>query len=420
MKEQILKSANSPRDLEMLYRADSEGFAGSFREAFDEQPDSPVLQAWRERLFYEANDDEMPLKPHCSPLDIALVVLLACVAGTLAKLPQFVSGLDEEFFYSRNMASIVIGTLLFYFCFQVPRSRHATKVLSAWFVGAMLYLNLLPNEPHSQTIVLSCLHMPFFFWSLTGIAFLGSSWRRLAARMDYIRYNGELLIYTTIVLIGGVVLTGLTFALFSLIKVPVEEWYMRNIVVYGVVASPVVATLLVHKVVGDRFRIAPLLAKVFTPLFLVTVTAYLAAMAVKQRSPFTDREFLIAFNGLLLVVLGLSVFSISERKSKSTLSFVDVMNMGLVSVTLLIDIVALSAILFRLTSYGFTPNRITVLGANVLVFCHLAGILYYYVRFARGRVPFSGIEGWIARYLPVYTAWSLVVAVGLPLLLWFK
>jgi len=48
--------------------------------------------------------------------------------------------------------------------------------------------------------------------------------------------------------------------------VPIEEWYMKNVVVYGAIGSPIVATLLVERVVGDRFRIAPLLAKVFHPL----------------------------------------------------------------------------------------------------------------------------------------------------------
>lgn len=420
MKEKILLSADSPRDIEILYRANPKDFARCFPDAYNEKPDSLILKAWHERLFYDEETKRQSSTPHCRSFDVWLTILLVLVAGTLTKLPQFFSGLNEEFFYTRNLGAIVAGSLLIYFCIQKSRTKHATITLLASMTATILYLNLLPDKPRSQTIVLSCIHMPFFFWSLVGISFLGNVWRKLSDRMDYIRYNGELLIYTTMVLIGGMVLTGLTFALFSLIKLQIENWYMNYVVVYGAIASPIVATLLVHRVVGDRFRLAPLLAKVFTPLFLVTVIVYLVAMAIQQRSPFTDREFLIAFNGLLLVVLGLCVFSISERGTKSSISIFDLMNMSLVSVTLVIDIVALSAILFRLTSYGFTPNRITVLGANILVFCHLAGILYHYLLFARNRITFSQIEKWIAGYLPVYTTWSLFVAVGLPLILWFK
>ena len=262
--------------------------------------------------------------------------------------------------------------------------------------------------------------MLFFFWSLVGIAYLRGAFRELKGRMNFIRYNGELLIYTTVIVIGGIVLTGLTFALFDVIGLDIEEWYLKNVVIYGAIASPIVATLLVERVVNRHSKIAPLLAKIFVPLFLLTVITYLFAMVASGRSPFTDRDFLIAFNALLFVVLGLSVFSISERGIKRSAGVVDIMNIGLTAVTLMIDIVALAAILYRLTSYGFSPNRLAMLGANLLIFCHLAGILFHYLRFARTSGPFEKIEDWIVRYISAYTSWSLFVAVGFPLIFWFE
>jgi len=422
MKDQIITAADSPRELEALYRANREKFTQAFPDAFASRMDSAIMQAWNERLFFEeqtTDSKETPVSRWCSR-DIGLTVVLALVAGTLAKLPHFVPVLDDERFYSRNLGAILIGALMIYFCVQKTCRTRITGTIITLLLGATLYLNLLPDKSNSQTILLSCIHMPFFFWSLLGVSFLGGAWKDLSGRMDYLRYNGELLIYSTIVLIGGMVLTGLTFALFSLIDLRIDDWYMKNVVVYGAIASPIVATLLVERVVNERFKIAPILAKVFTPLFLLTVVAYLFAMILQQKSPFTDRNFLIAFNGLLLVVLGLSVFSISERGPKEKAGLVDVMNMGLVSVTLIIDLVALAAILFRLTSYGFTPNRIAVLGANLLVFCHLAGILRHYARFAKRKAGFDCLDRWIVKYLPAYTTWSVVVAVGFPIIFWFK
>ena len=78
------------------------------------------------------------------------------------------------------------------------------------------------------------------------------------------------------------------------------------------------------------------------------------------------------------------------------------MNIGLVSVTLAIDVIALAAILFRLTSYGFTPNRVAVLGANLLAFGHLAGILWHYVGFIRSKSDLDHLDRWIVRYIPAY------------------
>lgn len=421
MKNRILRAADSPHDLELLYRENPKAFAHALRDAFVEQHDSAILQVWNERLFFkERQGDATSSTSRWRPRDIWVTIALSLIAGTLAKIPHFFPIVDDELFYGRNLGCIIAGTLIAYFCIQKMCNRRLVGTMVALLIGATIYLNLLPDRSNSQTIVLACIHMPFFFWSLLGIAFLGGAWRDLKGRMSYVRYNGELLIYSTVILIGGMVLTGLTFALFGLIDLRIEEWYIKNVVVYGSIAAPIVATLLVDRIVGDRFKIAPLLARVFTPLFLLTVLVYLMAMILNQKSPFTDRDFLIAFNVLLLIVLGLCVFSITGRGLKETAGVVDFTNIGLVSVTLAVDVIALAAILFRLTSYGFTPNRVAVLGANLLAFGHLAGILWHYVGFIRRKSDLDHLDRWIVRYIPAYTTWTLVVAVGFPLVLRFK
>ncbi|MEI6493426.1 MAG: DUF4153 domain-containing protein [Verrucomicrobiota bacterium] len=418
MKERILEASHSAHELEALYRGSPAEFVRAFPEAFKAAPDSAILQAWQARLFFERATEVGETASRFSARDIWLTAALSILAGMLAKLPQWFPDVNAERFYARNLAGIVAFALITWFCAQ--RLSRWGSIALALLAIALLDLNFLPDNPKSESIYLALLHAPFFFWSLVGFAFLGGAWKNLPGRMNYLRYNGELLVYTTVVLLGGVVLTWITLALFQMIDVKIEDWYMKYVVVYGAIASPIVATLLVEKVVGDRFKIAPLLAKVFTPLFLVTGVAYLGAMALKQKSLFTDREFLIAFNVLLLVVLGICIFSISERGARDSAGAMDWMNIGLVAVTLTIDAVALAAILFRVSTYGFSPNRIAVLGANLLVFVHLAGILLHYLRFAGKTHGFENLEKWIAGYLPAYTAWSLVVVIGFPLAFRFR
>ncbi len=422
MKHRIIKAIDSPHELEILYRESPKEFTCAFPEVFQTHPASKTLMAWQERLFFEKGiaEDQPQSSLHLRPRDVLLTVVLSIIAGTIVKLPHFFPTLDGERFYSRNLGGIVVGALIFYFCRQKSAPVKTAISIFGFLFGALIYLNLLPTKLNSQTLILACMHMPFFFWSLLGLAFLGGAWTNMPGRMDYVRFNGELLIYSTIVLIGGMVLTGVTFVLFGLIDLKIHDWYMKNVVVYGTVASPIVATLLIDRVARARFRISPLIAKVFTPLFLVTVAAYLFAMLFMQRSPFTDRNFLIAFNVLLLVVLGLCVLSIFERNPTTSTQTIDILNTGLVTLTLIIDLVALAAIVFRLGSYGFTPNRLAVLGANLLVFCHLAGILYSYLWFIRGKAVIERLEKWIVGYIPVYTTWSIFVAIGFPLIFKFE
>ncbi len=101
----------------------------------------------------------------------------------------------------------------------------------------MLYLNLLPDKSISQSIALACLHMPVFFLALLGVSFLAGSWQNLPGRMDYVRYNGEVVVYSTVILIGGVVLTALTLGLFELIELKIEQWYFKTVAIYGGIAA---------------------------------------------------------------------------------------------------------------------------------------------------------------------------------------
>ena len=145
---------------------------------------------------------------------------------------------------------------------------------------------------------------------------------------------------------------------------------------------------------------------------------YLAALLGRGQSPFEDRESLIVFNGLLMVVWGISVFSITGRGGKFS-TVLDLTNLSLVGVTLIINAIALAAIVYRTFTMGITPNRVAVTGANLLIFIHLIWISFEYAREFRGSGSIKVIKTTIARYLPVYTAWSMFVVVVLPLMFWF-
>lgn len=420
LQQQIQQSGDSPKRLEALYRQDPQEFQKVFPSVFQAQPDSILFQAWHERLTSPALPDPKPSPNQWRASDLYLLIAIAFITGTIAKIPQFISESPIELFYVRNLGLIVIAGVMSYFLIQ----RKCDAKTSGWIgLGALLsfiYVNLIPDPSKSDTSTLVCLHLPFVFWSLTGIAFLKGKLTDLPGRMQYVRYNGELVIFTTVIMIGGMVMTGITFALFELIDLSIEELYVRNIGLYGGIAAPLVATFLITQIVGNRLRIAPILAKIFTPLFLLMTTAYLVTMVVNKQSPFTDRNFLIAFNGLLLLVLGLCIFSISGRGEDTKTGIPDYLNMALVTVTLGINAIALAAILFRLSSYGFTPNRIAVLGANLLGFLHLVLILFHYTQFARQERSIENLEHWIVRFLPAYSIWSVLVVFVLPLLFRFR
>jgi hypothetical protein len=89
-------------------------------------------------------------------------------------------------------------------------------------------------------------------------------------------------------------------------------------------------------------------------------------------------------------------------------------------VTVIIDLVALSAIFYRLSAFGMSPNRLAVLGSNILILGNLVLIIIdlYKVNFKKALI--SEVELTIAKYLPVYLAWIIFVVIGFPLIFGMK
>jgi len=252
------------------------------------------------------------------------------------------------------------------------------RLIAAVFAASALAANLFPAFEPYQTRILSAVHLPLMLWLAAGTVFCGADWRSPPARLDFLRSTGELLIYTVLILLGGGVLTVFTLGIFQLIGMDIKKLYMENIAVIGLFIAPIVAAYLTEKKRELVERFAPVLSFIFTPLFLITLLVFLAAMLILGKSPYTDREFLIVFNGILVLVLALTLFNITESKLKESTRIVDVMNGGLILAAFAIDAVALSAIIVRLASFGPTANRIAVLGENIILLANLLGLVFLF------------------------------------------
>jgi hypothetical protein len=216
--------------------------------------------------------------------------------------------------------------------------------------------------------------------------------------------------------ICGMLLSGITMKLFQLVDLDISEFYFTNIVAFGAAALAVVAAYLVSKNLKLAKNIAPYIARIFSPLVLVTLAAYLVTVAWVGTNPFSDRDFLLSFNGILLGVLAVTIFSITERGSGESKNISDYVNAALIALALIIDSVALAAIVFRLSSYGITANRLAVLGINVLIWAHLIWIMSAYVRLLRNQTGPSSVQDTVTKYLPIYGLWAAFVTVAFPLI----
>ena len=415
----IIENLDEPEALEALYRQEPESFRAALNEASAEVPDSTTLRVWRARIEYR--------EPAVSFRDRRLwyAIAIGLGVGALIRIPAI--WLGEAWYYPRLAPSLVILGLAAYFWLQ-DRDRRMLLGGLALAVVAAGFISFLPSPAaagaatqieYPDSVVMALIHLPILFWVFLGWVFAGASWRNAEARVRFIRYNGELLVLASLVGLGGMVFSGITVALFQLLRDNAAEWYFQNVGIVGAAAVPLAGTYLYDVVFNRRTGIASVLARVFAPLFLIMTGAYLTVALIGGQNPFVDRSFLITVNGLLLVVLAMTVLSIAERPEQARVSWIDYINVALLAVTLVIDLIALSAIVFRLGSYGFTPNRIVVLGANVVVLAHLAWTCLAYAVFVRAKTSTAGIRRAVAGYLPVYAGWAALVVFVLPFVFGF-
>ncbi|WP_045858012.1 hypothetical protein [Teredinibacter purpureus] len=412
IKNILLENLSQPEVLEEAYHSSPQEFESQLKEALENNYDSETLRVWDARLSYFP-----PVLPQ--RISVGLLVLFCLVAVCFAKLPSFLP-IDGDWFYPRFIPIVVISAVISYFIKTTESSSKVFKVVIVGISASSIYLAILPESKGSASITMALVHLPMFSLSLMAASFMGDNWRSVESRLNFIRYLGEMGIYSILILLGGMVLTGITLGLFSLIGLSIEQWYMEYVVVLGLISTPLVATYLFDSIQKRQGKFASILSNVFSPLFLITVIAYLLATLYQGKSPFTDREFLITFNGLLVVILALTILSISGKKRAVGATGSDYINVSLIGATLLVNVVALSAILFRWAEYGITVNRVVVAGANLLIFIHLILLLSEYIGHIRRGNGLGKLEVVVAKYLPVYTLWSLIVAVLLPMVFWFK
>jgi hypothetical protein len=361
--------------------------------------------------------------------DMWVALALAVGAALAIKVPAlFGIGFEAEeraYFYPINIGFLTLPFIVAYFAWDRPVRGRALLGLAAAFAVAAIVANAFPFPPFTpgdsppDTLSLLVLHLPIALWLAVGVAYVGGRWHGNERRMDFIRFTGELFIYFVLIALGGGVLTGLTFGLFEAIGVDVEPLVASWIVPCGAAGAIVVATWLVEAKQSVIENMAPVLARVFVPLFALVLLAFVLTMAATGRGIDVEREILIIIDLLLVVVFGLLLYSISARDPLAPPGLFDWLQLTLVGAALLVDLLALWAIGARISEMGWTPNRFAALGMNVVLLVNLAGSSFLYARFLRGGRGFPRLWDWQMRYVYVIAGWAAVVAFLFPPLFGF-
>lgn len=414
LKQGIVRHLDSNKTLERLYRENKGLFHKAFNEVYADIKENAVATFWHERLNYQRNEFSFGNRA-----DLIFIIILSLIAGFIANIPNLF-GLNSDIFFQKNIAYVVLPTLMAYFS-RKNRLR-SNKILLPLFAVllSIWYINSLQGTAQSDTFILACIHLPIFLWTLLGFVFISGDMKDHFAKTDFLRWNGNLLVMAVILVLSGALFSGITLGLFDLLGFDIIEFYMKHIVIWGLAAIPVVANYLVQQNPQLVNNISPVIARIFTPIVFLTLLIFLGAMIFSKESIYHDRNFLIMFNMLLIGVMAIILYAVTEANKHADQQLNHWLLFGVAGLTIILNGIALSAILFRLAEFGITPNRIAVLGANLLIFINLLLVAQKLYLMLKSKTDVQQVERVISGFMPLYSIWAAFVTFILPLLFGFK
>jgi hypothetical protein len=364
---------------------------------------------WKQLVLGGEDETARPSSGWFEALVFALAAAVAIqVARLAAQFPE-----EEPEWLLRNISLFVLPFLAGYFARRRQLDTRRWLPTAAPFVLVALVVNLYPYRADSATELLVAAHLPVVLWFAVAYPYMGGTIRSHERRMDFVRFTGEWFIYYVLIALGGGVLLGLTALIFEPIGTDVErvvEWVLPS----GAAGAVIVAAWLVESKQHVVENMAPVLTMLFTPLFAVMLTVATATYAVSGVAGAFDRELLGVFDALLVVVLGLVLYSMSAREPSRPAGLTDRVQLLAVTSALVLDVMVLGAMVARIGDLGLTPNRAAALGLNLVLLVNLAATAWLSMRFLTRRIAFHRLERWQTSYLPIFALWAATVVAVLP------
>ena len=348
-------------------------------------------------------------------------LVFAVAAAVVIELVRVAAGFPDEkpTWFTRNLGLFVLPFLAAYFARRRRLDLRGWLSTAAPFALAALVINLYPYDAGSDTEILVALHLPVVLWFVIGFPYMDGTLGSQKRRMDFVRFTGEWFIYYVLIALGGGVLMGLTAGILEPAGIDVDriaQWVLPA----GAAGAVVVAAWLVESKQRVVENMAPVLTMLFTPLFAFMIACAAVVYAVTGLGDAFDRDLLSVLDALLVVVIALVLYGMSARDASTSPNWMDRIQLVAIVGALVLDTMVLGSMIARIGDLGFTPNRTTALGLNVVLLVNLAGAALLSARFLRRRSTLHRLERWQTSYLPVFLLWAAAVVVVMPPLFGFS
>ncbi|KPL21089.1 MAG: hypothetical protein AMJ93_10500 [Anaerolineae bacterium SM23_84] len=431
-RDEIRSAATDPQRLEELYRGaksvqEAECFRTAIDACYEQSPENLLYAAWYYRLTSAAAEERAALPTVnwklAIPLSLAAGLLLWLLSDPAAVFP---SGEPVLMALWAPVEAVCVLVFLLGSAGRPLRTYLPTLLGLAGLTAVALAFTWWPT--HDQYGVLMFIHLPLVAWSAVGLSLLG--WQSRHPNRFAFLYKSLEVFATGAIFCGAVGLFAvITSGLFQALGINLSQAMIRLLVVGGVRAIPVLAVAstydprldpLRQQVESGLGRLIPTVMWLLLPLSLVVGAIYLLAIPFNFMGPFRSRQLLIVYNVLLFAVLALLVGATPVTEANLPARLRKPLRTGilaLAAMAIVVSVYALSATLYRTLQDALTPNRLTVIGWNVVNVSILAVMVYRMVkRGAHGWI--ESVHSAIGQGTMAYIGWTAFLVLALPL--WFR
>lgn len=402
-RECIEKDINNPEALEITYKNDKKAFSKIIEQMHDEAINSFAVEFWYARIFRKQKEQKF----RYSLKYYGIVICLIAISWLPVKIYTLDINIDKGIMLRIIPIAFSFSLSLFFFKNIISMKKILLTVLP--YILLSVYFILLPVNATSQSIANAFYFGLIILWFLIWLSYASLKVREIDLLSEFIQVTGDTIIWSTLFIFGGIVLVFLSINLFETIGIDADRFYVNNIVTLGLCATPFVSLLVMEKF--DLIKISTILSKIFLPLFLLSIIGFGIVSLFTDVKPHETRNVFIVYNLMLVVVMCILNFVSINNSNR----FIKICSMVLALVTIALDGVVLSAIIFRIKTYGVTPNKITLLVANVIMLANLI----YIVFIGLSNRDYKVYSKKILLFLPAYAIFALVVVFIFPMIFKF-
>lgn len=314
-----------------------------------------------------------------------------------------------------NLKNILITFLSVVFILVVDLS-------SSFFVGS-----IDDKDFFAQTYVIKYIYNNIIFFIILALSYNGFQVLNSKTISEFFTFSADISIFAA--LIAGVVSTvfGIFVAIVIFLIKDIFTIFHEEIIIKLIVLLISFFTSLFPFLVYTVYRkmktnISIYLSRILMPFSLLFIFILLILLLMPDIRPYDNRFTFILYN-IMLAVIVLNMFFVRADYKSSI--FTKALYIVLPIVAILFDILVLTSSLYRLAEYGITPNKITLVGTNLVMLGNLVFITFFNIKsilnIFKNNEDIKDIKNITIGdsksvfYIYVYAAWAFIVCFILPL-----